>query len=104
LDWRSNGKVSSVKNQGSCGCCWAFSATATVESYFLIHNITTFDLAEEYFLECTGSNSTCSGGYMSAALNLSIKTGAPLESTYPYLAGSYSGVTFPMTPGICTVQ
>ena len=38
VDWRDEGYVNPVQNQGPCGCCYTFSACAAIEGqYFKKH-------------------------------------------------------------------
>lgn len=80
FDWRTLGRVTSVKNQAQCGSCWSFSATAEYESKLAIAtNGTLYDLAEQYALQCENTwSSGCNGGIPFYALKLFNNTGIPL--------------------------
>ena len=45
INWNTAGKVTSIKDQGSCGCCWAFTVTGLYESFLLVQGAGSFDLA-----------------------------------------------------------
>ena len=77
IDWSSYD--SPVKNQYTCGSCWAFAATAFVENLGLQN-----DLSEQVVLSCVSFGS-CSGGYHGDALEYYKTNGAPAESCYPYI-------------------
>lgn len=86
FNWADKGMVSGVKNQGSCGSCWAFSATGTVESFYAISKSQKVLVSEQQLVDCSRSfgNYGCSGGWPSNALNYVKKNGLTTESKYPY--------------------
>jgi C1A family cysteine protease len=87
--------VTSVKDQGGCGSCWAFAAAAAYESAHLIQTGTNFDFSEQYAVDCLFPDplQRCSGGYPGSALSLYNSTGAPPETQYPYYAGTIFNTT-----------
>ena len=85
MNWTAEGKVTSVKDQGSCGSCWAFAALATAESVVVLNGWETVnvDLSEQYLVECT-YESDCDGTYYVEYVMDEILGGVPRESAYPY--------------------
>ncbi|HKM82700.1 MAG TPA: C1 family peptidase, partial [Candidatus Acidoferrum sp.] len=51
-DWREQGDVTPVKNQGACGSPWAFAPVAVVESKLLILQNLTVILSEQELVSC----------------------------------------------------
>jgi PKD repeat protein len=89
-DWRDrHGQnwITPVKNQGSCGSCWAFAATGATEAMvnLFFNQHLDMNLAEQDILSCSGAG-TCSGGYPGTALNYIASTGIVDEATFPYTA------------------
>jgi len=91
IDWRNKGGnwVSPVKDQGSCGSCWAFSSVAALESKYAMRNNTPgsfLDLSEQILVSCSTGNMGCDGGYMDATAEFLQNTGTYYETCFPYTA------------------
>ncbi len=91
FDWRDhNGSnwMTSVKNQGYCGSCWAFSSLGVVEA---VNNIREgsptldLDLSEQYLVsDCAVGPGSCCGGWHDSALDYIRDHGVSNESCFPY--------------------
>ncbi|KAF4736307.1 hypothetical protein FOZ63_027433, partial [Perkinsus olseni] len=95
-DWRDHGASPPVKDQGTCGSCWAFATIGAIESRRKIVNGAGEKLAEQFLLDCTWNeiNGACLGGNadLTATTLLNTFQGfVPLDSEYgKYLsAASY---------------
>jgi len=89
VDWRTKGAVTTVKNQGQCGSCWAFSTTGTLEGYaVLVKKLPLPNLSEQQLVDCAKpGNSGCNGGMPERALAWLGKNGGPCsQADYPYTA------------------
>ncbi|XWS15840.1 hypothetical protein CRYUN_Cryun34aG0036300 [Craigia yunnanensis] len=85
LDWRNYGIVTGVKDQGSCGSCWAFSSTGAIEGINALVTSDLVSLSEQELMDCDSTNYGCDGGYMDYAFEWVINNGGiDTETDYPY--------------------
>ncbi|PSC70975.1 senescence-specific cysteine protease SAG39-like isoform A [Micractinium conductrix] len=115
VDHNQEGHVTRIKDQGGCGSCWAFAATAAIESRLLKLNgekcdptNPLHDLSEQQLVDCvrnptiSTSNTPygsggCNGVWSEEAFNYAYKYNITTESDYPYVGvtNPYVGVTNP---------
>jgi len=90
FSWKEEGGCTSVKNQGSCGSCWAFSSVIPMESNLLITDDNNTNLSEQYLVSCNYDGYGCNGGwdalkyFVNAVPSGEPEAGSVYENDFPY--------------------
>merc|ERR1712183_758318 len=104
VDWREEGVISAVKNQGQCGSCWAFGATEQIEAYTAIASGSLLELSAQQVTSCAPNTLNCggSGGCMGSTPPLAYSYiqlfGQVSEADYPYVSGTTTCLPMTRTP------
>jgi C1A family cysteine protease/predicted secreted protein len=91
-NWCDQGGCTPVKNQGSCGSCWAFGTVGPLESNIKIQDGLEKDLSEQYLVSCNTDGWSCNGGWWAHDYHLDKApsgepdAGAVYEADFPYVA------------------
>ena len=83
------GVWTSIKNQASCGSCWAFSTIAGLEAAILWKGGPALDLSEQHMVSCNPYDWGCSGGFLGFDMlvpSMGYYPGAMPETCFPYTA------------------
>ncbi len=94
VDWRTEGVVSPVQDQGQAGTCYSFSTTAAVETALAIKSGKLTKMSEQEIVDCStikngGPNMGINGGQIAPTFTWIGKTGGLCtEQAYPYVSGT----------------
>lgn len=89
VDWVTDGAVTSIKDQGMCGSCWAFSAVGAIEGAYAIAGGQLTDLSVEEIVQCENYGDLgCEGGIMDNAFKWVEVHGIASAQTYPYTSST----------------
>lgn len=104
VDWREKNVITPIKDQKSCGSCWAFSAVESLESHYAIAFGKLLELSPQALVNCVsnpqacGGDGGCKGATMELAFNFTGREGLPLNAIVPYVGRS--GVCRPFTASV----
>jgi C1A family cysteine protease len=94
VDWRTQGVVSPIQDQGQAGTCYSFGTSCAVESAMAIKTGVLTKLSEQQIVDCStikngGPNMGVNGGQIAPTLEWIGKTGGLCtEQAYPYVSGT----------------
>lgn len=104
-NWCNLGGCTPIRNQGSCGSCWAFGTVGPLEATIKMWDAQARDLAEQYLVSCASEYNGCGGGWFAHDYHEwkipagETTAGAVYEADFAYQArDSSQGVGCDFTP------
>lgn len=107
VHWCDRGVVTGVRDQGTCGGCWAFATIGPFEANYLLRNNQEIDASEQQIINCSGGGS-CGGGMY--GFSYLVSHGGAKEPDYPFqmvtgscntgVASPYKALTWSYLPGV----
>lgn len=86
FDWRTQKTLSPIMDQGQCGSCWDFSASATFRDDMIVQGGSLFKNSTQEVLDCNTQGYSCNGGFFDID-QFFVSPGVATESAYgPYQA------------------
>ncbi|CBI17456.3 cysteine protease RD19A [Vitis vinifera] len=114
FDWRDHGAVTPVKDQGSCGSCWSFSAIGALEGAHFLTTGNLISMSEQQLVDCDhecdpeeygACDQGCNGGLMTSAFEYILKAGGvEREETYPYIGSDRGSCKFNKSQIVASVS
>lgn len=87
FNWMDQKVLGEIKDQLSCGSCWAFAAMANIESQAFLKKNMTVRLSEQQMVDCDKYDSGCKGGLQENTFKwIKEHPGLMSEKDYPYTA------------------
>jgi len=89
-DWMHLKSAHKVKDQGSCGSCWAVSTASMLDAHSEIYNKKARSFSAQQIVECTpnpracGGTGGCEGATVELGMDYIVKNGLATEEESPY--------------------
>ncbi len=80
--------ITEIRNQGSCGSCWAHSATEVLQERICLVNGKNEMLSVQDPVSCSKKNKACDGGYPFHVWEYLKNNGTVSEECFPYTSGN----------------
>jgi len=96
VNWTS--LYNAPRDQGNCGCCWAFSTAGLIEGYLSQTGQKNY-LSPQYLINCDRADNGCNGGWYQNSLTYVQANGLALDTAVPYSAVQNVCTTLPSVTG-----